>query len=139
MKPAWYALAVAVFLLSGSVWGQQWMDWTGTANNYTILYRYRMLNSGKTCDLEFKDENQGDRYTTFDAAVDYQSTSEANSAAPVTPNDNNTPNNPKSPGNTRVKKTAGEHIVTARDHNGSAQIPNCFGIAEVRVSFVQRQ
>ena len=139
IKPAWCTLGVTVFLLSGSLWGQQWIDWAGTSNNYTILYRYRMLNGGKTCDLEFKDENQGDRYTTFDAAVDYQTNADSNSAAPAAPNDNTGPNNSKAPKDNRIKKTDGEHIATTRDHNGSAQIPNCFGITEVRVSFVQRQ
>lgn len=117
MKLALCAFGVTVFLLSGTMWGQQWRDWAGAANNYTILYRYRVLN-GQTCDMEFKDENQGDRDTTFDAAVEYQ-------AAPFDPNGPAT-------------KTQSVHVVTSLHHNAVAQVPNCSGVAEVRVSFVQR-
>jgi hypothetical protein len=143
VKRALWAVGVTAFLLSGSMWAQQWVDWAGTSNNYIIVYRYRLLNNGKTCDLEFKDENQGDGYTKFDAAVDYQTTSESNSTAPTAPYDatgpNNSNNNNHAPSNNRTKKTETEHIVTTRDHNGGAQIPNCFGITEIRVTFVQRQ
>jgi hypothetical protein len=119
MRHALYAMGAIVFLLSGALWAQQWRDWTGASNNYTILYRYRVLN-GKACDMEFKDENQGDSYTTFDAAVDYQSSASQYD-------------------NTRVLKTNNVHVVTALNHNGVAQVPNCFGVSEVRVSFVQRR
>jgi hypothetical protein len=141
MKQALCAVGMTMFLLSASLWGQQWIDWAGADNNYTILYRYRMLNSGKTCDVEFKDENQGDRPTTFDAAVDYQTTPDSNSTAPASPYSSTAPppnNNNKAPTNTRVKKTTSVHVVTTKDHNGEGQIANCFAINEVRVSFVQR-
>jgi hypothetical protein len=93
-----------------------------------------VLNS-KLCDLEFKDENQGDGYSTFDAAVDYQTTTTDSNNAPS----GNTPNNSKAPNTTRITKTDTAHVVTTRNHNGVAQVPNCFGVSEVRISFVQRQ
>lgn len=119
MKQALWRIGLTVFLLGGSVWGQTWGNWTGASNNFNIVYRFRLLKSAKSCDLEFKDQNQGDGYTTFDAAVDYQT--------PTSKEDN-----------TMITKTDSEHIVTATGHNGSGQIPNCFGIAEVRVNFVVR-
>jgi len=140
MKQVLCAVGMTVFLLSGNLWGQQWGDWGGAANNSTIGYRYRVLNNRKTCDLEFKDQNQRNGYTTFDAAVDYQTTTDTNSTAPNSGNPDNTPpSNNRAPNNTRVMKTDGEHIVTTTTHNGSAQIPNCFVVNEVRVSFIQRQ
>lgn len=129
MKQALRVTGVTILLVSGSLWGQQWRDWTGASNNYTILYRYRVLN-GKACDMEFKDENQGDGYTTFDASVDYQTSTSA-------PHSND-PHNP-APDTSTVTKTNSVHVVTAINHNGVAQVSNCYGIGEVRVSFVQRQ
>ncbi|MGA7381576.1 MAG: hypothetical protein WBX03_12055 [Terriglobales bacterium] len=141
MKQVLCAVGMTVFLLSGNLWGQQWGDWVGAANDYTIGYRYRVLNNRKACDLEFRDQNQRNGYTTFDAAVDYQTTaSDTNSTAPNSGNPDNTPpSNNRAPNNARVTKTDGEHIVTTTTHNGSAQIPNCFVVKEVRVSFIQRQ
>jgi hypothetical protein len=134
MKHTLYAVGMAVVLLSGNMWGQQWRDWTGASNNYTILYHYRVLNS-KLCDLEFKDENQGDGYSTFDAAVDYDTTTTDSNNAPS----GSTPPNNKAPNTTRITKTNSVHVVTTRNHNGVAQVPNCLGVSEVRISFVQRQ
>jgi len=139
MKQALCAVGVTAFLLAGNMWGQQWGDWVGAANNYAIAYRYRMLNSGKSCDLEYKDTNQGNGYTTFDAAVDYTTTTSDSNYAPPNNGPNSGPPNPRTPNTTRVTKTDGEHIVTTTTHNGGAQIPNCLGITEVRVSFIQRQ
>ncbi|MGO9124540.1 MAG: hypothetical protein ACLP6G_06580 [Terriglobales bacterium] len=119
MRQALCAVGVMVFLLSGNMWGQQWGNWIAASNNFNIAYRFRLLKNGKSCDLEFKDQNQGDGYTTFDAAVDYQT--------PTSKFDN-----------TMITKTDSEHIVTATKHNGNAQIPNCFGITEARVSFILR-
>jgi len=119
MKRALSAFGIAIFLLGGTMWGQQWRDWAGASNNYTILYRFRVLNSGQSCDMEFKDENQGESYTTFDAAVDYKVTTTG----------------PNAPG----MKTENVHVVTSIHHNAVAQVPNCAGVTEVRVSFVQRR
>jgi len=35
-------------------------------------------------------------------------------------------------------KTDSEHIVTTHTHVGTARIPECLGVSEVRASFVQR-
>jgi hypothetical protein len=140
LKRALCAIGMTVFLLSGSMWGQPWSDWASTANNVNIAYHFRLWENSKSCDIEFKDQNQGDGYTTFDAAVDYQTISDSNSTAPGPPSNNAPPNsnNKKAPNNNRVTKTDNLHIVTAMNHNGPAQISNCLGITEVRVSFIQR-
>lgn len=119
MKQALSGFGVAVFLFCGTMWGQQWRDWTGASNNYTILYRFRVLNGGQSCDMEFRDENQGESYTTFDAAVDYKATTVA-------------------PDEARMK-TTNVHVVTSTNHNAVAQVPNCAGVTEIHVSFVQRR
>ena len=120
MKQALCAVGVTLFLLGGNLWGQQWGNWTSASNNLNIAYRYRLLDNAKSCYLEYRDQNQGEGYTTFDAAVDYQSSN-------------------SNFDNARVTKTDSEHIVTSTNHKGSAQIPNCSGITDVRVSFVQRR
>jgi hypothetical protein len=119
VKQALYVIGLLAFILGGTMWAQPWSDWTSAENNVNIIYHFRLWDSSKSCDLEFRDQNQGDGSTTFDAAVDYQT--------PTSRNDQ-----------TRIKKTETEHIVTTANHNGGAQIPNCFGITEVRVSFVIR-
>ncbi len=119
MKQALWAVGLTVFLLNGTMWAQPWSDWTSAENNVNIIYHFRLWDSSKSCELEFKDQNQGDGYTTFDAAVDYQT--------PTSKDDN-----------TRITRTETEHPVTAANHNGGAQIQNCYAITEVRVSFIRR-
>lgn len=137
MKQALRTFAVTIFLLTVSMWGQQWTNWSGTSNNFNITYRYRLFPNSKSCDIAYRDQNQGDGNTTFDAAVDYETTPDPNYPSPNKDPNNTNPHGPD-PRNARVTKTDSEHIVTTTNHTGSAQIPNCFAITEVRVSFVQR-
>ena len=144
----WFSIVATTFLLlTGSMWGQQdqqgpprgpgsgqpgrpsepppvpkgsdWSDWATTSNNANIAYRYRMLNSGKACLVEFKDQNQQEGYTSFDAAVEYQS---------ISSNGNGD----------QVRKTDNLHFATTPNHNGISQIPNCFGVVDANVNFVKR-
>jgi hypothetical protein len=107
-----------VLLLIGTIFAQQ-TDWILTSNNTDIQYRDQVLDRAQACYLEYRDQKQGPGYTTFDVAVDYNSTDLSTDGKPT-------------------KKTDTEHIVTAPTHTGSARIPNCSGVIEARVSFVQR-
>jgi hypothetical protein len=114
----WFAICVCgILLLGGTLFAQQ-TDWIAS-NNPDIQYRDQVLDRAQACYLEFRDQKQGAGYTTFDAAVDYNST------------DLNADGKP-------TKKTDTEHIVTAPTHSGSARIPNCSAVVEIRVSFLQR-
>ena len=97
--------------------GTDWSDWGSASNNANIAYRYRMLNNGKACFIEFKDQAQGNDYTSFDAYVEYQSVS---------------------PENEPVKKTDTLHLATTVGRNGTSQMNNCLGINDVNVNFVRR-
>jgi hypothetical protein len=112
-----YAVVPAL-VLTAALLGQQ-TDWLPASNNPDIRYRDQVFDRAKACDLEFRDLKQGPGYTTFDAAVDYNSTDLNSDGKPIL-------------------KTDGEHIVTSTTHNGSARIPNCSAVVEARVSFVQR-
>jgi hypothetical protein len=117
--PRWYSICACVtVLLAGTMFPQQ-TDWILASNSADIQYRDQVLERAQACYLEFRDQKQGPGYTTFDVALDYNST------------DLDTDGKPR-------KKTDTEHIVTAPTHTGSARIPNCSAIIEARVSFVQR-
>jgi hypothetical protein len=113
------AVAMFMFLFAGNLLSQQQTDWVNASNSPEIQYRPQVLDQSKACYLEFRDQHQGDGYTTFDASVDYKST-ELNSE--------------KEP----VMKTDSEHIVTAPTHTGSSRISGCSGVMEVRVNFLRR-
>jgi hypothetical protein len=110
--------ACAIFLLAGTLFAQQ-TDWILASNSPDIQYRDQVLDRAQACYLEFRDQKQGPGYTTFDVAVDYNSTD-------------------LNPDGKPAKKTDTEHIVTAPTHSSSARIPNCSAVIEARVSFVQR-
>jgi hypothetical protein len=113
------AIAGWMLLLAGTLAGQVWTEWKGTSNNPDIQYRSQAFEEAKACYVEFRDQQQGPGYTTFDAAADYKST------------DLNTDKE-------AVVKTETEHIVTAPTHSGSSRISNCTAVVDMRVSFVQR-
>jgi hypothetical protein len=113
------AAVVSMLLLAGTTLGQQQTDWIKMSNNADIQYRVQVLDQAKACYLGFRDEKQGTGYTTFDAAVDYNSTD-------------------LNPDGKPTMKTDTEHIVTAPTHTGSSRIPNCSAVVDARVSFVQR-
>jgi hypothetical protein len=114
-----YAVVVSILLLAGTPLGQLQTDWIKASNNPDIQYRVQALDQMKACYLEFRDQKQGAGYTTFDAAMDYNSTDLNSDGKPV-------------------MKTDTEHIVTAPTHTGSSRIPNCVAVVDARVSFVQR-
>jgi hypothetical protein len=111
---------VSMLLWAGALLGQQKTDWVAASNDPDIKYRVLILEQTKACDLEYRDQKQGTGYTTFDAAVDYNSTD-------------------LDPQGRAIVKTDSEHIVTAPNHAGTSRIPNCTAVVEARVSFVQRQ
>jgi hypothetical protein len=113
-----YAVVVSM-LLAGATVAQQKDDWVRASNNPDILYRVQIYDRMKACYMEFRDQKQGTGNTTFDAAVDYNST------------DLNADGHP-------TLKTDSEHIVTIPNRPGSSRIPNCFSVVEARVSVVQR-
>jgi len=114
-----YAVVVSMVLSAGTLCGQQQTDWTPASNNPDIQYRVQILDRTKACYLEFRDQKQGTGYTTFDVAVEYNSTDLESDGQPTI-------------------KTDTEHIVTAPTHTGSSRISNCSAVVKARVSFVQR-
>ena len=110
--------AVSTLLLAGMLFAQQ-TDWTPASNNRDIQFRDHVYERMKACDLEFKDLKQGTGYTSFDVAVDYNST-DLNSEGKLT------------------VKTDSEHIVTTATHTGGSRIANCSAVVEARVSVVTR-
>jgi hypothetical protein len=114
-----YAAAAAMLLFAGTVLGQQRTEWIGASNNPDIQYRPQVFDQSKVCYLEFRDQQQGTGYTTFDVVVDYKSTESHPDKQPT-------------------MKTDSEHIVTAPAHTGSSRISDCSGVVEARVSFVRR-
>ncbi len=119
MMKTLYAVVGCALLLAGTLIGQVWTEWKHASNNPDIQYRSQAFDESKACYLEFRDQQQGPGYTTFDAAADYKST------------DLNAEKEP-------VVKTDTEHIVIAATHNGGSRISDCTGVVEIRVSFVQR-
>jgi hypothetical protein len=114
-----YAVVVSMLLLTGAPFGQQTTNWVRSKNNPDIQYRAQVLDQMKACYLEFRDQKQGSGYTTFDAAVDYNSPDLNSDGKPT-------------------MKTDTEHIATTPTHTGSSRISNCSAVTEARVSFVQR-
>jgi len=112
-------VVLTLIFLSGMLSGQAWSDWTSTSTYPELQYRSQALPNMRSCYLEFRDKNQGKGNTTFDVAVDYRSTALKENGDPS-------------------MKTDSEHIVTTHTHVGTARIPECLGVSEVRASFVQR-
>jgi hypothetical protein len=120
MKKTLFSLAGLLLVLSGTPFAaDEFTDWTNTTTNPEIQYRTQVYESSKTCFLEFRDKQQGDGPTTFDAEVDYKSKD---------PQHNNE----------MVDRTDRENIVTTSSHNGGSRIANCFGVMAVRLNLVQR-
>lgn len=113
------AVATLVLLLSGTLFANEATNWAGTPTNPEIQYRSQVYDDAQACVLEFRDQDQGRGYTTFDAAVDYKSTEVNPEGQPIT-------------------KTDRENIVTAPTHTGSSRISKCSGVIAVHVTFVQR-
>jgi hypothetical protein len=114
------AAAACTLLMAGTLFGQAWTDWGHASNNPDIQYRSQAFTEAKACYIEFRDQQQEQGYTTFDADVDYKSTDLTSDDQPIT-------------------KTDTEHIVTAPTHVGSSRISNCTVVLDVRVRFVQRR
>lgn len=113
------SVGLFLILFTGILRGEVWSDWTSTATNPELVYRSQVSSNMRNCYLEFRDKNQGKGNTTFDVAVDYRSTvQDANGDL--------------------IMKTDTEHIVTTPTRTGTARIPDCLGVSEVRASFVQR-
>jgi hypothetical protein len=110
---------VSALFLAGTLCGQQQSDWVPASNNPDILYRDQVFDRATACYLEFRDKKQGTGYTTFDVAVDYNSTDLNSDGKPM-------------------MKTDSEHIVTAPSHAGTSRISNCSALVAARVSSVQR-
>jgi hypothetical protein len=113
-----YAVVSTLFL-AGMLCGQQQTDWVSASNNPDILYRDQVFDRAKACYIEFRDQKQGTGYTTFDVAVDYNSTDLNSDGKPM-------------------MKTDSEHIVTTPSHTGTSRISNCSALVAARVSLVQR-
>jgi len=97
--------------------GTDWSDWGSPSNNGSIVYRYRFVDSGKACFLEFKDQLQGDDYTSFDAEVEYKSTN---------------------PDGDVERKRDNLHLATTMNRTATSQIANCLAVVDVVLNFVRR-
>jgi hypothetical protein len=113
-------LAMQILFSAGALVAQPQSDWTSTLNEPDIQYRSQVFDASKACYVEFRDQQQGNGPTTFDAAVDYTSSD-------------------SSPDKQPAVKTDSEHIVTTASHFGSSRISNCSGIVAARITFVRRQ
>ena len=108
-----------LLLLSGTQFADDKTDWVPTSTNPEIQYRTQVYENTEACYLEFRDQEQGPRSTTFDAEVDFKTRDREHNGE-------------------QVIKTDRENIVTTPTHPGSSRISNCLGITGVRLSFVQR-
>jgi len=119
MKKTLLAVTALVLLLTGTQFADDSKDWTASSGSPDILYRWQEFDNSYACFLEFRDQQQGTGYTTFDAAVDYRST------------DLDQDNRPK-------LKTDNQHIVTAPNRTATSRIPNCVGVIQATVTLLQR-
>jgi len=119
MKKTLLAVAGLVLLLTGTQFADDSKDWTASSGSPDILYRWQEFDNSYACFLEFRDQQQGTGYTTFDAAVDYRSTDLDQDKRPIAKTDN-------------------EHIVTAPNRTATSRIPNCVGVIQATVTLIQR-
>src|SRR5262249_14524976 len=113
------AAAFSVLVLVGTLTCQQWTTWTSTSTNAEILYRSQPFSNQKACYMEFRDDQQSNGNTTFDADVRYKSTDLDSEGKPI-------------------PKADTQHIVVTPAHVGTSRISNCAEVVEVKCSFVQR-
>jgi hypothetical protein len=109
-------LAITIpFLIAGSALSQgPYSAWTSTSNAPEIKYRFHVigLTASPTCVLEFRDDNQGRNYTTFDADIKYQ----------------------------WVKiETDTEKVITSATQNGVANVRQCADVIDVNVNKLERR
>jgi hypothetical protein len=119
MKKALFTIVLFLFL-TAAPFADESRDWAATSGDPAIVYRWQEFDNSYACFLEYRDQQQGTGYTTFDAVVDYRSTD-------LDPT-NNRP----------IPKTDNEHITTAPNRTASARIANCVGVLQATVSLVQR-
>lgn len=119
MRTARY-MTLLILVLAGITSAQVWSDWTATDTNPELEYRSQISSNMRNCHLEFRDKRLGKGNTTFDVSIDYRSTTQDANGDLIMKNDT-------------------EHIVITPTSVGTARIPECLGISQVRVSFLQRQ
>jgi hypothetical protein len=134
MKKELLILAVLLLFLCGTLAADEHTDWVSTTTDGEIQYRTDIYANSEACYLEFRDQDQSSRSTTFDAEVDYKPSDTDRDDAPH----KDSPRNGADQNEEQATKTDRENIVTTPTHNGSARISNCLGVIAVRLKFVQR-
>jgi hypothetical protein len=115
------AAGLMLLLLSGSAFGDSHTDWVPTVSNPEIEYRTQVYDNAEACYLEFRDNDQGNGPTTFDAEIQYKTKER------------------ETRGEEEIVKIDRENVVTTPTHTGNARISNCYGVLMIRLSVVQRQ
>jgi hypothetical protein len=113
------AVAFTLFWAATLLCQDKQTNWAAVSNDPDIQYRYQMFSRAKACYLEFRDQKQGKKSTTFDVVVSYDSTDLTPDSKPI-------------------RKTENEHIVTVATHTGTSRIPGCSAVVDAKVDFLER-